>query len=144
MKHYFRVALAGTMLLASCVTLEPDITPVVAKAAAEINAGDPFIEYGTFLYCDEETCWYPEIIKGEAYSVDLAPAAIQEQLGNLVGSVHSHPAQDNILLNEINTTPSDTDWATNYLFSLKSDKPYVIYIIGPDDIMRPYPLPIRE
>ena len=139
----FAVALAIT----SCSTMS-NLDAIVRQATSEINSLDPHKEHGTFFYCSQGDCWYPEILTGEAWSIDLGPALITEHYPFLVGSIHSHPKstehspEDNALLDAINITPSPTDWGSGAAVSRDfAELPFTVYIIGPDDVVRAYPLP---
>jgi len=112
MKLAMFAAVLGTALAVSCTTV-PAIQVEAERVTEIINSQSPALEYGTFIYCNEDNCWSPDVIAGGPTSIDLSDALVEEDFGFLRGSI----AQE-----------------------LNIDD-YIIFIIGPDDKLRGYSIP---
>ena len=135
------------LLLTGCATANPQEELVVA-VTADINERREDLEYGTVLFCNEGDCYHSGIVEGEHNTVGL-PIPDEGEFRYVVGTIHSHPLSQNEdagiakVLNEANKSPSGQDWFGNFLHFTRPDNrgPFTIYIIGPDDVVRAYPIP---
>ena len=158
-------ALLSVAFLGTC-TAEAQVVPpfygntaqeVALQVAEEMLSMNPSIEFGAFILCDEALCWSTDFAIGGAASITgeenlrIFPKTLPE-IDQTVGYLHTHPKQINkgfnssYLVNELNKRPSFQDYLATSFFAQegKVNQPFNLWIVGPDEVLRSYPLPQPE
>lgn len=152
----------ATLILTSCTTQavaqEPvrieagDESSLALSVAKEMLSRPKGLEYGAFLLCDKGTCWSSDFAYGNENSISSAENIRiypKEQTDLIVAYIHVHPYSTNsrhnieYLLNEVNKTPSFQDYLAAQFFADDGAvyQDFNLWIVGPDDVLRSYPLP---
>jgi len=127
----------------------PELVEIVSQAMLDKNTLN---EYGAFLSCDTNKCWSSDFAYGDDRSISgeenkrIWPKYSPDLV---VGYIHVHPytedwhVNNEFLVNELNKMPSSTDYFSMVTFAEQGKvyQPFALWIVGPDDVTREYPLP---
>ena len=150
-----RLLLSASILLASCASpgLVMNQETVVSMTAQDIREMNPLVEHGAYIYCnDPDDCFSSDIVTGGPVSISgdqLNTIRDFDRTDDIVGFIHNHPMSTEgtntfrYLLDVLNRMPSTQDYVSSTFTALEGDykQDYTIYIIGPDAVLRSYPLP---
>lgn len=147
------IALAAVVSLAACSTAQkPSAERVAERVAQDFLEMGKEQEFGAFISCDETKCWSSEYAIGDESSVSgeennrIFPF---DRPDDVVGYIHSHPRTKTgfavyvRLVNRLNERPSSQDYFANAYYASQGDvyQDYTLWIVGPDTVLRAYPLP---